>query len=84
VTAEFERGAQTALDACATNAIRIAILKDGSPSCGSHLVYDGTFSGRRVEGQGMTAARLAVAGVKIFSETEIEAANEYLEGLEHR
>jgi uncharacterized protein YbbK (DUF523 family) len=84
VTAEFDRGAQTALDACAANDIRIAILKEGSPSCATHFVYDGTFSGRHVDGQGMTAARLAAAGVKIFSETEIDAANEYLESLEDR
>ena len=82
VTAACGRGAAAALDACRTHAVRIAILKDGSPSCGSRTVWDGTFSARRVDGQGMTAASLAAAGVRIFNETELEAAAEYLGTLE--
>lgn len=82
LTAAFDRGAAAALDACRTHAVRIAILKDGSPSCGSRTVYDGTFSARRVDGQGMTAASLAAAGVRIFNETEVEAAAEYLGAVE--
>ena len=81
VTSAFERGAEAALHACAAHGIRIAILKDGSPSCGSHSIYDGTFSGRQVDGEGVTATRLHAAGVRIFSESEIEGAIEYLKSL---
>jgi uncharacterized protein YbbK (DUF523 family) len=81
VTPAFERGAEAAVSACAAHRIRIAILKDGSPSCGSRSIYDGSFSGRRVDGEGLTAARLRAVGVRIFSESEIDAAADYLETL---
>jgi uncharacterized protein YbbK (DUF523 family) len=82
VTANFERGAEAAATACADQDIRIAILKDGSPSCGSRSIYDGSFAGRRVDGEGVTAARLRAAGVRVFSESEIDAAAEHLASLE--
>ena len=82
VTDAFERGADAAAAACQAAGIRIAVLKDGSPSCGSRSVYDGTFSGRRVAGQGVTAARLTAAHVKVFTEQEIELAAAYVESLE--
>ena len=82
VTGAFERGASAAAAACAANGIRVAILKDGSPSCGSRAIYDGTFSGHRVGGQGFTAARLTALRIAIFSEEEIEAAAEYVGALE--
>lgn len=84
VTRAFERGAELAAAACADGAIRIAILKDGSPSCGSRSVFDGSFSGRRAAGLGITAARLASVGVRVFSESEIDAAAAYLAELEER
>src|SRR6185503_9458127 len=58
VTGAFERGAEAAVHACVAHGIRVAILKDGSPSCGSRSIYDGTFSGRQVHGDGVTATRL--------------------------
>ena len=82
VTRAFERGAEAAVHACAAHGIRVAILKDGSPSCGSRSIYDGTFSGRRLVGEGVTAMRLRAAGMRIFSESEIDAATEYLDSLE--
>ena len=82
VTAAFERGAQAAIEACLAHRIRVAILKDGSPSCGSRSIYDGTFSGTRVAGSGLTAARLAAAGIVVFSEQEIDEAAAHLAALE--
>ena len=82
LTRVFERGAEAAAHACASHGIRIAILKDGSPSCGSRSICDGSFSGKKVDGPGVTAARLRAAGVRIFSESEIDAANHYLRALE--
>jgi uncharacterized protein YbbK (DUF523 family) len=81
-TPAFERGASAAVHECASGRIRVAVLKDGSPSCGTRIVYDGTFSGTRVEGQGLAAARLRAEGVAIFSEADIEAAADYLATLE--
>ena len=81
VTRAFERGADAAARACAAHGIRIAILKDGSPSCGSRSIHDGTFSGRQVDGEGVTATRLRAAGVRIFSEFEIDSAAACLHAL---
>ena len=81
VTRAFERGADAAARACAAHGIRIAILKDGSPSCGSRSIYDGTFSGRQVDGEGVTATRLRAAGVRIFRESEIDSAAACLHAL---
>jgi len=81
VTDAFERGAEAAVHACAAHGIRIAILKDGSPSCGSRSIHDGTFRGRRVDGEGLTATRLRAAGIRIFSELEIDSAAVWLNSL---
>lgn len=82
VTGAFQRGARAAVDASVAHNIHMAILKDGSPSCGSTWVYDGSFAGCRIEGQGLTAAALAAAGVRIFSEAEIDRAAGCLSRLE--
>ena len=67
-TQPFVDGAQQALDLARRRGIRIAVLKEGSPSCGSGYVYDGSFSGQRQPGAGVTARLLAGAGVRVFSE----------------
>ncbi|PYR72753.1 MAG: DUF523 domain-containing protein [Acidobacteria bacterium] len=82
VTGAFERGAAIAAHAVQEHGIRIAVLKDGSPSCGSSRIYDGTFSGRAVAGDGVTAARLRSLGVRIFNEMELDQAAAYLAHLE--
>jgi Uncharacterized conserved protein len=70
VTAAYRRGAEAAVAlARATGATR-AVLKARSPSCGSSRVYDGTFSRRLVEGQGVTAAALRAAGLEVCSDED--------------
>jgi len=73
-TAAFVRGAEIALRQVREEGIRIAILKANSPSCGNHQTYDGSFSGVRVSGEGVTAALLRREGVQVFNEHELEAA----------
>lgn len=70
VTSYFNRGAERAWNICKFNNIKIAILKDGSPSCGARQIYDGTFQNRKIEGRGITAAYLILKGVKVYSETD--------------
>ena len=82
VTAAFVAGARQAVLLAKAQGVRVAVLKEGSPSCGSGYVYDGSFSGTRVESVGITAAALQDAGVRVFSEHTIDAAAEYLERLE--
>ena len=82
VTAAFMDGAQQALALVNRHGIRIAILKANSPSCGNVQTYDGSFSGVKVEGQGVTAALLAGAGVQVFSELQLDDAARALARLE--
>ncbi|MGY2168832.1 DUF523 domain-containing protein [Pseudomonas gingeri] len=74
VSAAFLDGARQALELVRRHAIRIAVLKANSPSCGNLLTYDGTFSGVKVPGEGVTAALLKQAGVQVFSELELSEA----------
>jgi len=79
VTAEFKAGAEAALALAQREAVCCCILKEDSPSCGSHSVYDGTFSGNKIPGQGLTAELLRAAGYAVFSENEIAQAAQLLE-----
>ena len=51
--------------------IELAILKARSPSCGSGTIYDGTFTGARVPGDGFFASLLKQKGIKVISEEDI-------------
>lgn len=82
VTSEFEQGAALALEQALRHDASIAVLKEGSPSCGSRWIYDGTFSGRRVPGEGVTAALLRSRGIRVFSEDDLEAADAAIEQIE--
>ena len=72
VSRAFVSGAEQAVQLAASQAIRFALLKARSPSCGNHENYDGSFTGTRVRGEGVTAAALRRAGVRVFNESEIE------------
>lgn len=72
VSAAYIDGARIALDVARENGCRHALLIDGSPSCGSGFVYDGTFSGSRHAGQGVTAALLRRSGIAVYSDREVE------------
>jgi uncharacterized protein YbbK (DUF523 family) len=82
VTEHFVRGATAALEAAQRHAIRMAILKEGSPSCGSHRIHDGSFSGSSIPGGGVTTALLTRHDIKVFSEDQLPEAAEYLRILE--
>ncbi len=70
-TAEYRRGAEAALALCRTHGITAAILKESSPSCGAHRIYDGTHTGHKIQGRGITAALLADNGVTVYTEQEL-------------
>ncbi len=58
LTEAYTQAATRTLAVCRALGIKNAILKSKSPSCGSGLVYDGTFSGKTVSGDGLTAELL--------------------------
>ncbi|WJQ82922.1 DUF523 domain-containing protein [Brevibacillus brevis] len=74
VTEEFLMGANQALKLAKTVGATSAILKENSPSCGSSFVYDGSFSGKKVPGVGLTAALFRRNGIEVTSEAK--ATNE--------
>lgn len=80
-TQAFMAGAQVALDLVRQHGIRVAVLKANSPSCGNLFTYDGSFSGTKVSGEGVTTALLRREGVQVFSELELPEAAEALAGL---
>lgn len=77
-TAAYARGAACALRVAQLNRCPVAILKQRSPSCGSRTIYDGSFTGRTVPGEGVAAALLREAGLAIFSEEDESACLAWL------
>jgi uncharacterized protein YbbK (DUF523 family) len=74
----FVKGAQAALELAQKHAVTIAILKERSPSCGSHLIYSGNFDGTVKPGKGVTASLLEQHGIKVFSEFQLEEVERLL------
>lgn len=72
VTMQFQKGAQAALVLAKRYGCSKALMKEHSPSCGSGLIYDGSFSGKLVEGDGCAAALLKAAGVSVVGENVTE------------
>ena len=82
VTDAFVRGADAALSTARRHDIKMAVLKDDSPSCGSTKVYDGTFTGHSIPGSGVTTQLLERHGIRVFSEDSLDEAAAYLLLLE--
>lgn len=72
VTAEYSKGADIAVSLAEKNGCNLALLKEKSPSCGSGVIYDGTFTGHLIAGDGLTAERLKARGVSVRGESEID------------
>ena len=70
LSAIFNKGAAKALQLCKLLGIRTAILKENSPSCGTHKVYNGNFEGVLVSGMGKTAELLSSQGIRVLNEEE--------------
>lgn len=79
VTEQYEKGAQTALYLAKLNGVQIAVLKANSPSCGKGMIYDGSFSGKKIPGNGVTAELFLSSGLYVFHENELDALEKFLE-----
>lgn len=84
VSAYFIRGARRALELAQSKNIHVAILKEGSPSCGTNVNFDGTFTGTKVPASGVTATQLRQAGIYVFNENQMAEADILLRKLEAR
>ena len=78
VTAEYTKGAREALKLALESGVICALLKEKSPSCGSSIIYDGSFSGKRIAGEGLTTELLRKAGFKVFSENQLDEVEKLL------
>lgn len=72
VTKNFIKGANETLKIAQIYNCKEAILKDGSPSCGSNFIYDGSFTCNKIKGEGLTAKLLRDNNIKVISENELE------------
>lgn len=71
VTDNYRRGAEEALRLCRIYDVKLAILKERSPSCGKNEIYDGSFSGTLTQRDGVTAELLKSEGINVIGESEI-------------
>jgi len=71
VTENFIKGAKEVLKLAKLFGIKEAIFKQKSPSCGCEKIYDGSFSGKIIKGDGITTALLKRNGIKVISEEEL-------------
>jgi len=74
VSARFVAGAERALALCRQHGITTALLTEGSPSCGSGRIYDGSFTRRSIAASGVTTALLREHGIRVFSQHQVDAA----------
>ena len=75
VTKEFTLGVQKAFEIVQKENPDLIILQSRSPSCGIKQIYDGTFSGNKIPGQGLFAKLCIKAGYKVL---DIEDIDDYL------
>lgn len=71
-TREFLCGAHQTLEIAKSHNATAAVLKSNSPSCGCGLIYDGTFTGELVDGDGVTSALLRRQGIQVMTDADIE------------
>ncbi len=71
VTENFQNGAEEVLKLAKLYNTKEAILKQKSPSCGCGKIYDGTFSGTIIRGDGVTTELLKKNGIKVISEEDL-------------
>ena len=74
VTDAYRLGAEKTLETALANGVKRAALQERSPSCGCGAIYDGTFSGRLVPGDGVTAALLREHGIEIIKGSQAQDA----------
>ena len=79
VTENYRTGANTALCIAKMNHVQCALFKQKSPSCGHGVIYDGTFTGTKIPGNGVTAQLFEKYGIRVFSEDEFEDLKEFID-----
>lgn len=78
VTYEYTKGAELALYIAKVTNADAVVFKANSPSCGKGIIYDGTFTGNKIAGNGIAAEMFLNAGYSVFTENEIATLSEFL------
>ena len=71
VTEDFVKGAYASLEVVKKVNAKLVVLKENSPSCGSSMVYNGEFNGKKIAGNGVTSALLKRNGIQVISEEQL-------------
>ena len=67
VTSNYQKGAEETLKIAKLLGIKKALLKAKSPSCGNGKIYDGTFSGTLIDGDGITTKLLKENNIEVIT-----------------
>lgn len=81
-TGAFLTGAKKSLHTISGQAVKYAVLKSKSPSCGSGEIYDGTFSGRLIPGNGILSQLALDAGLTVISSDDKNKWSELINGID--
>ena len=81
VSQAFALGAQKTLSVALANNVKVAVLTEKSPSCGSSIRYDGSFSRQLIDGQGVTTQLLREHGIKVFNQFQLQQVQDYLDSF---
>lgn len=82
VTGHYQLAAWLALRAAQEAGCTAALLTDGSPTCGTQFIYNGSFSNQRKSGMGVAASLLSGHGIAVFSETQFAELVNWIEERE--
>ena len=72
VSSYFHKGASIAIEKALDNDVKLAIVKEKSPSCGYRKIYNGKFDGTKIDGSGIFTRLLIEKGIKILTEEDFE------------
>ena len=78
VSAAFITGAERTLEFCREHGVKVAVLTEASPSCGSGQIYDGSFTRSRIEASGVTTTLLRRHGIAVYSQHQLAQALDHL------
>ena len=86
VDSDYRKAVALALEKIEGEKIDLAILQSRSPTCGVNNIYDGTFTGRLIVGQGIFAKALIDKGYNVrdtedFNVIEDTACNQKMNRL---
>lgn len=71
VDAQLRKAVAQILSQLEGEKIEYAVLKSRSPTCGVKQVYDGSFSGKLVDGMGILAQALQAAGYRVIDSEDL-------------